>query len=61
MTNKNDGHTYKKRIGSLDTKQFTTLQKFLAEVDVPERMKMLYNILEKDIEDGVEYDEDKDE
>ncbi len=42
--------TYRAQIGSLNTKLFGTLQKYLEQVDVPERMSMLYRQLEKEIE-----------
>ncbi len=41
---------YRAQIGSLNTKLFGTLQKYLEQVDVPERMSMLYRQLEKEIE-----------
>lgn len=43
-------YTYTQKIGSLTTKQFAILQKYLEKVNEMERMAMLYRQLEKEIE-----------
>ncbi len=49
MTNYNT-NTYRAMIGSLNTRQFGILQKYLEKVNEDERMRMLYRQLEKEIE-----------
>lgn len=58
---KEDDKTYTKKIGSLDTKQFRTLQIYLDQVDVPARMAVLYNQLAREIEAETEEEKESED